>query len=221
MTQIKVIDFFPDRPKGLLDSDLAEFLSTTAARINHSAKRNYIPESENELRYKLSPQEFLLLKDKLRITNTRGGRRYLPFVYTFKGICYIIGRLRLNLSEERKNELLRLFGENELQIFDYGYNRPEENLERLLSTVLKDIDVIERHYPVVIDKKQYFVDFFLNTHKIVIEMDEYHHHNRTAIDKKRQRTIEEYHGFKFFRIKDTDDYLAKLNEILLYILGKG
>ena len=149
-----------------------------------------------------------------------GGRRNLPFIYTFKGVCYIISRLRLNLAQDVIDYLLKIFNAEELLVFDYGYDRPEENIELLFDKIFKNIDKIEKHFPIILNDEKFYIDFLFTKYKIAIEIDEYHHTWNTKNDIKRQEFIENLKGYQFIRIKDTDDYFNKVNEILSIILLK-
>jgi len=214
----RIIDSLNERPVGTLDSTLSKLVGVSTRRINETAKRNYIPESGSRYRYRITTQEYLSHPELREESIGWGGRRKLPYVYTFMSVCYIISRLRLNLSDEMAEKILNVFDEDELLVFDYGYERPEENIDIIISTLFRDVDKIERHYPVHIEGEQFYIDFLFLGHKLAVEVDEYHHNWRKDYDSRRQALIEKVHGFRFIRIRDRDNYLSKMNEIIRIIV---
>jgi phage regulator Rha-like protein len=70
--------------KVILDSDLALLYGVSTIAFNRAVKRNLdrFPES---FMFQLQRQEFADLRYQIGISNTRGGRRYLPYVFTEHG----------------------------------------------------------------------------------------------------------------------------------------
>jgi ORF6N domain len=71
--------------KVLPDSDLAELYRVTVKRLNEQFKRNAerFPE---DFMFRLTPKENKLLRSQIATSNGgRGGRRYMPFVFTEHG----------------------------------------------------------------------------------------------------------------------------------------
>jgi len=214
----RIIDFLNERPVGILDSTLSKLIGVSTRRINETAKRNYIPEYGSRYRYRITRQEYNSHPELSEKSRGWGGRRHLPFVYTFMGVCYIISRVRLNLSDETAEKILKIFDADELLVFDYGHGRPEESIDVIISTLFRNVDKIERHYPIHIEGKQFYIDFLFLGHKLAVEVDEYHHNWRKAHDSSRQELIEKLLGFRFVRISEGDDYLLKMNEIIRIIV---
>ena len=76
---------FIRKRKVLLDSDLAELYRVTVKRLNEQVKRNAerFPE---DFMFRLTPEENTILRSQIATSNRqRGGRRYLPFVFTEHG----------------------------------------------------------------------------------------------------------------------------------------
>jgi ORF6N domain len=71
--------------KVLLDSDLAELYQVTVKRLNQQVKRN-VERFPEDFMFRLTPEENKVLRSQIATSNRgRGGRRYLPFVFTEHG----------------------------------------------------------------------------------------------------------------------------------------
>ena len=68
----------------MLDSDLAQIYQVTTKQLNQQLKRNRdrFPE---DFAFQLTAQEFTSLRSQIVTSKTRGGRRYLPWVFTEHG----------------------------------------------------------------------------------------------------------------------------------------
>jgi hypothetical protein len=86
-----------------------------------------------------------------------------------------LNRLRINLSEEKKEALLRVFSMDSYPIIDYGTCRREEYIVRKLRTVFNGLVTVIHHYPVKTTKGLYIVDVYLKECNLVIEIDELQH----------------------------------------------
>jgi phage regulator Rha-like protein len=71
--------------KVILDSDLAELYGVTVKRLNEQIKRN-IARFPSDFQFQLRPAECDSLRSQIATSNGgRGGRRYLPYVFTEHG----------------------------------------------------------------------------------------------------------------------------------------
>jgi ORF6N domain len=69
----------------ILDADLAELYGVEVRHLNQQVKRN-AKRFPIQFRFQLSRKEFTSLRSQFVISNTgRGGRRYLPYVFTEHG----------------------------------------------------------------------------------------------------------------------------------------
>ena len=73
--------------KVLLDSDLAEMYGVETFNLNKAVKRN-IDRFPEDFMFQLTPEEAGPLKFQIGISKPegRGGRRYLPYVFTEQGV---------------------------------------------------------------------------------------------------------------------------------------
>ena len=75
--------------KVMLDSDLAALYGVQAYRLNEAVKRNIKRFPENFM-FQLTKDEYLGLISQIAISkNTRGGRRFLPYVFTEQGVAML------------------------------------------------------------------------------------------------------------------------------------
>lgn len=95
--------------KVMLDSDLAALYKVTTFNLNKSVKRNHgrFPE---DFMFQLSPVEFKSLKFQIGISKKgRGGRRYLPYVFTEQGVAMLSSVLRSQRAMQVNIAIMRVF----------------------------------------------------------------------------------------------------------------
>lgn len=93
--------------KVLLDADLARLYGVTTFNLNKAVKRN-INRFPEDFMFRLSKQEAALLRFQTGISKTsgRGGRRYLPYVFTEQGVAMLREMLATHKDLARKLEEL-------------------------------------------------------------------------------------------------------------------
>lgn len=79
----------------MLDCDLAKFYNVETKRLNESVKRN-INRFPLNFCFQLTEDEYVNLRSQISTSNnnTRGGRRYLPYVFTEQGIAMLSSVLK-------------------------------------------------------------------------------------------------------------------------------
>jgi hypothetical protein len=107
----------------MLDSDLAELFQVETKVLNQSIKRN-IDRFPDSFRFQLSNDEFQELKVRLNQFNLdeknmrsqivtsktdRGGRRYLPFVFTEQGVAMLSTVLRSDVAIQTSIQIMQAF----------------------------------------------------------------------------------------------------------------
>jgi len=100
---------FIRKRKVLLDSDLAELYRVTVKRLNQQVKRNAerFPE---DFMFRLTPEENEILRSQIATSNRgRGGRRYLPFVFTEHGAIMAASVLNSPQAVEMSVFVVRAF----------------------------------------------------------------------------------------------------------------
>jgi hypothetical protein len=68
----------------MFDSDLAEIYGVTTKRLNEQLKRNR-QRFPKDFAFQLTRDEAASLRSQIATSNRRGGRRYLPWVFTEHG----------------------------------------------------------------------------------------------------------------------------------------
>jgi ORF6N domain len=95
--------------KVLLDSDLAELYQVTVKRLNQQVKRN-VERFPEDFMFRLTPGENKVLRSQIATSNRgRGGRRYLPFVFTEHGAIMAASVLNSPRAVEMSIFVVRAF----------------------------------------------------------------------------------------------------------------
>lgn len=93
----------------LLDSELAEMYGVPTKVLNQAVERN-IDRFPDDFAFVLSEQEFEILRSQIVTTKPgRGGRRYLPRVFTEQGVAMLSGLLRSPMAVAVNIEIMRAF----------------------------------------------------------------------------------------------------------------
>lgn len=75
--------------KVMLDSDLADLYEVPTKRLNEAVKRN-LARFPKHYMFQLTNEEFESLRSQFATSNkTRGGRRYMPYVFTEQGVAML------------------------------------------------------------------------------------------------------------------------------------
>ena len=73
----------------MLDSDLAELYEVPTKRLNEAVKRN-LARFPKHYMFQLTGEEYESLRSQIATSNkTRGGRRYMPYVFTEQGVAIL------------------------------------------------------------------------------------------------------------------------------------
>ena len=73
----------------MLDSDLANLYEVPTKRLNEAVKRN-LARFPKHYMFQLTNEEFESLRSQIATSNkTRGGRRYMPYVFTEQGVAML------------------------------------------------------------------------------------------------------------------------------------
>ena len=95
--------------KVMLDADLAAIYGYTTKAFNQQVKNN-IEKFDYDFRFQLTKEEYEnLLRSKKLTSNVgkKGGRQYLPFVFTEQGIYMLMTVLKGDLATEQSKVLIR------------------------------------------------------------------------------------------------------------------
>ena len=93
----------------ILDSDLANFYGSETKYINRAVSRN-IDRFPPDFAFQLSLDEFESLRCQFGTSkNSRGGRRYMPFVFTEQGVSMLSAVLNTNIAIKISIQIIRAF----------------------------------------------------------------------------------------------------------------
>ena len=81
----------------MLDSDLAELYQIQTKIFNQSVNRN-IERFPERFCFRLTKEEFASLRSQIVTSKGRGGRRYMPFVFTEQGIAMLSAVLKSDIA---------------------------------------------------------------------------------------------------------------------------
>ena len=76
-----------------MDRDLAALYEVETSQLNRQVKRN-IQRFPEDFMFQLTKEEVESLKCQNGISKSRGGDRYLPYVFTEQGVSMLSGLLR-------------------------------------------------------------------------------------------------------------------------------
>lgn len=92
----------------MLDSDLASIYGVTTKRLNEQFKRNRARFPE-DFAFQLSGDEMNALRSQFATSNKRGGRRYLPWVFTEHGAIMLASVLNSPVAVAASVRVVRAF----------------------------------------------------------------------------------------------------------------
>ncbi|MGA2091529.1 MAG: ORF6N domain-containing protein [Endomicrobiales bacterium] len=91
----------------MLDSDLADMYGVSTKRLNERVQRN-IKRFPIDFMFQLQKKEYEALRSQIATSN-RGGRRYLPYVFTEHGVAMVSGVLNSERAIEVNIIIIRAF----------------------------------------------------------------------------------------------------------------
>lgn len=94
----------------MLDSDLAALYQVETRTFNQAVSRN-IERFPDNFRFQLTDEEYTALRSQIVISNTKGGRRYNPYVFTEQGIAMLSGILKSNVAVQISIKIMNTFVE--------------------------------------------------------------------------------------------------------------
>lgn len=93
----------------MIDSDLAEFYQVETKMLNRAVKRN-LTRFPNDFMFQLTEDEMKSLRFQIGTSNEgRGGRRYLPYVFTEHGAVMLASVLNSPKAIEASIQVVRAF----------------------------------------------------------------------------------------------------------------
>lgn len=94
----------------MMDSDLAALYQVKTKVLNQAVKRN-IARFPDAFRFQLTNEEYEGLRSQIVTSNGRGGRRYLPYVFTEQGIAMLSAVLNSDIAIQVSIQIMTAFVE--------------------------------------------------------------------------------------------------------------
>ncbi|MBW2240322.1 MAG: ORF6N domain-containing protein [Deltaproteobacteria bacterium] len=94
--------------KVMLDSDLAELYGVETRSLIQAVKRN-IERFPSDFMLQLTKEEFDSLRSQIVISKGKGGRRYLPYVFSEQGVAMLSSVLKSKRAIEVNIAIMRVF----------------------------------------------------------------------------------------------------------------
>lgn len=93
----------------LLDADLAKIYGVSTKRLNEQVKRN-LSRFPEDFMFQLTENEFDSLRSQFATSKKgRGGRRYLPYVFTEHGALMLANVLNSSIAVDSSIQVVRAF----------------------------------------------------------------------------------------------------------------
>jgi len=113
----------------MLDEDLADLYGVETKRLIQQVKRN-LKRFPEDFMFQLSKAEASSLRSQIATSNdSRGGRRYAPYVFTEQGVAMLSGVLHSDRAIAVNIEIMRAFVE--LRRTAISYAAIEKRLEKI------------------------------------------------------------------------------------------
>ena len=132
--------------KVMLDFDLAELYGVPTKRLNERVTRNKkrFPE---DFMFRLTKQEAEALRLQFATSNIgRGGRRYLPYVFTEQGVAMLSSVLNSEQAIEVNIAIMRAFVRLRQML------ETNEELNRKFAAVIRKLSTHDKYFRVVFDE---------------------------------------------------------------------
>lgn len=101
--------FFVRGQKVMLDSDLALLYGVETKVLNQAVKRN-LHRFPEDFMFQLTDNEYIeLLRSQIVTSNEKGGRRYLPYVFTEHGTVMLASILNSERAIHVSLQIVRIF----------------------------------------------------------------------------------------------------------------
>lgn len=115
----------------ILDQDIARLYGVSTSHLTRQVRRN-LDRFPADFMFRLTDEEHAAcLRCQSGISNTRGGRRYLPYAFTEQGVAMLSGVLRSGRAIRANIEIMRAFVRLRRWLVSHEvFARRLENLER-------------------------------------------------------------------------------------------
>ena len=106
--RIETVIFYVRGERIILDADIADLYGVETKALVRAVKRN-LDRFPQDFMFQLTEEELRRLRCQIGTSNTRGGRRYLPYAFTEQGVAMLSGVLRSGQAVKVNVEIMRAF----------------------------------------------------------------------------------------------------------------
>ncbi|WP_421941517.1 ORF6N domain-containing protein [Pedobacter sp.] len=140
--------------KVMLDSDLADLYGVETKVLNQSIRRN-IYRFPKDFMFQLSEIEWQSLRSQIVTSKIgRGGRTYLPNVFTEHGILMLSSILNSQQAIQVNIQIVRIFSKIRQLLIDGGVLKLEiEEIKRKINNQDKNIELVFKYLDELTEKK--------------------------------------------------------------------
>ena len=172
----------------MLDSDLASLYQVETKVFNQAVKRN-IKRFPELFRFQLTEKEFNNLRSQsvTSSSNTHGGRRYMPYVFTEQGIAMLSAVLKSDIAIEMSIKIINSFVEmrNLLMFSQELYSRldrvelkqleTDKKLEEVFTYIARNKEVKQKIFfnGQIYDAFSFLVSIIQKANREIILIDNY------------------------------------------------
>ena len=164
----------------MLDSDVAEEYHYKTKALNLAVKRN-IERFPEDFCFQITESEWEILRfqfetsknDNKDLKDNRGGRRYLPYVFTEQGIAMLAGVLKSEIAVKMSISIIKAFIEmrkfiaingqvfERLSTLEYKQIENERNFDKLFNLLHKEENI---------NQKIFFEGQIYNAYSLIIDI---------------------------------------------------
>ncbi len=174
----------------MLDSDLAMLYQVETKVFNQAVKRN-IERFPDNFRFQLTNEEYDSLRSQFVTSKGKGGRRYLPYVFTEQGIAMLSAVLRSEVAIQISIKIMNAFVEmriflannslmferiNELEMKQLEYqNSTDEKFDKIFDYISEREEVSQKIFfdGQIYDAFSLLVDLVLRAERKLVLVDNY------------------------------------------------
>ncbi len=174
----------------MLDSDLAMLYQVETKVFNQAVKRN-IERFPDKFRFQLTDEEYDSLRSQFVTSKGKGGRRYLPYVFTEQGIAMLSAVLRSEVAIQISIKIMNAFVEmrrfltnnslmfariNELEMKQLEYqNSTDEKFDKIFNYISEREEVSQKIFfdGQIYDAFSLLVDLVSRAEKKLVLVDNY------------------------------------------------
>jgi len=140
--------------KVMLDSDLAELYGVETKRLNEQIRRN-LDRFPGDFMFQLTESEWQSLRSQIATSKIgRGGRTYLPNVFTEHGVLMLSSILNSQQAIQVNIQIVRIFTKLRQWLSENGEIKYEiEDIKRKLNNQDKNIELVFSYFDQLMDKK--------------------------------------------------------------------